>query len=374
MFRRFIAAAWSAVVLTSALAGRTLSQTTEDPRPGGGTATATGVSRDFNPAISLNALFLVSGFPGLQDSPPTDGGDEGLESGARLQETEFKFTAAIDPYTSADFVFAFEDGNFGIEEGFVNSGVLSHGVGLRGGQMFVPLGYENTLHTHQLPFIQRSLFAGAVFGGEALSEFGAEVSWVPATPWFLELRGAAYNGDEDGLFDGPGDWDLAYLAGVDALWETSDEATFSIGADYLAGPNGNGTTDASAWSHLLTTVARYKWRSARRARSRAYELMAEYQFAQRNARPGTSADIARGFYALGKLQFSTRWWVQGRFDYLKPSMDASTKRGAFMLAFVPSEFGALRFQTGVVETPNDSFTEFHLQYNFTLGSHPAHAY
>jgi hypothetical protein len=368
MVQRIVRAAVMVWPLAAALAVVAPAQTTE------GTATATGVSRDFNPAISLNALFLVSGFPGHEEATSPGSASEAPESGARLQETEFKFTAAIDPYTAADFVFTFEDGEFGIEEGFVSTGVLSHGVGLRAGQMFVPLGHENTLHTHQLPFIERSLFGRDVFGGEALSEFGTEVSWVPATPWFLEVRGAAYNGDDPELFDGAGDWDLAYLTGVDALWDVSEEATFSIGADYLAGPNGNGTNSDTAWSQLFSAVARYKWRSARRARSRGYELLAEYQFAQRDGVPGTPADIARGVYAVAKLQFARRWWVQGRFDLLDPSTQTNTKRGAVLVAFVPSEFGALRFQAGVVDAPGDPYAELHLQYNFTLGSHPAHAY
>ena len=89
---------------------------------------------------------------------------------------------------------------------------------------------------------------------------------------------------------------------------------------------------------------------------------------------GTPADIARGMYALAKVQFARRWWVQGRFDVLDPAGGESTKRGAVMLAFVPSEFGALRLQTGIVDAPGDTYGELHLQYNFTLGSHPAHAY
>lgn len=360
--RRSTRIAVAVVPLLCASATTATSQDTE------GSATATGMSREFNPAISINGLFLGSGFSGLQDS-----GAEGHEPGLRLQEAELKFSASIDPYTSGDFVFTYEDGEIGLEEGFVTSGVLGHGVGLRGGQTFVPFGHENTLHTHQLPFIQRSLFASTVFG-EALSEFGAEVSWVPALPWFLELQGAAYNGDDADLFDGAGDWDLAYLAGVDALWDVSEEGAFSLGTDYLSGPNGNGSVGETTWSQLFSAVARYKWRSARRARSHGYELLAEYNYAHIGAPGGTSPDIARGFYALAQLQFSRRWWVQGRFDFVNPSTEDSTKRGAVLLAFVPSEFGALRFQTGVVGAPGDTFTEFHLQYNFTLGSHPAHAY
>ena len=64
----------------------------------GSSATATGVSRDFNPAISVNGLFLASGFPGLPDSSAAAWA---RESGLRLQEAEMQFTAAIDPYAKA---------------------------------------------------------------------------------------------------------------------------------------------------------------------------------------------------------------------------------------------------------------------------------
>jgi predicted component of viral defense system (DUF524 family) len=53
---------------------------------------------------------------------------------------------------------------------------------------------------------------------------------------------------------------------------------------------------------------------------------------------------------------------------------ADTQRASFMLAFVPSEFSALRFQTSYVDTPEDQFVEYLLQLNFIIGSHPAHNY
>lgn len=341
-------------------------------------ATATGVSRDFNPAISVNSLFLGSGFSGLAGdsaAPPGDAeADEFLESGLRHQETEFQFTSTIDPYTSADFIFTFEDGEFGLEEGYVTSNVLPQGIGLRAGQIFVPLGQENMLHTHQLPFVQRSLFGGSMFG-EALAEFGVEASWLTPLPWFTELRGAAFNGDDEGFFDGPDDWDLAYLGGLDALWDLTEGATFSVGADYLGGPNSSGAADDEAWSHLLSGVLRYKWRSPRRATQHSFEVLAEYLYAERDAALAAEKSIDRGLYAYANLKFARRWWIQGRYDWFDPQAETeASQRASFVLAFVPSEFGALRFQTSFVDAPDDSFQEFFLQYNFTIGSHPAHKY
>jgi hypothetical protein len=223
---------------------------------------------------------------------------------------------------------------------------------LRAGQVFVPWGHENPLHAHQLPFVNRSLFADAVFGGEALSEFGLEARWVPPLSWFFELRGAVFNGDDAALFAGPEEWDLAYHGGFDALWDVSDGGTIAVSGAYLGGPNASGTTDASRWSHL-----------------------GEYQYAEREAAMMEMQGIRRGAYGYAMLKFARRWWIQGRYDSLNESeASADTQRASFMLAFVPSEFSALRFQTSYVDTPEDQFVEYLLQLNFIIGSHPAHNY
>lgn len=340
-------------------------------------ATATGVSRDFNPAISVNGLFLAAGFPGLPDSTAATWG---REAGLRLQEAEVQFTAAIDPYAKADLVFSFEDGAFDIEEAIVSSTVLSHGIGLRAGRIFVPIGHENTLHTHQLPFIERSLVGTAVFG-EGLGEFGLEAAYVPALPFFFEVRGAVYNGDDDALFAAPGNWDLAYAGGLDALWDVSEGGTFALGADYCGGPNVAGTVDDAAWTHLGAGVLRYKWRSPTRARERALELMVEYLYRELEATETVARRQQHGLYGDAKVQFARRWWAQGRYDYLPSAAvggidveNASTQRGSLLLAFVPSEFSALRLQGSVVDAPTETYGEVFLQFNFTIGSHPAHKY
>lgn len=343
----------------------------------GSGATATGVSRELNPAISVNGLFLAAGFPGLPDSAAAAAA---LESGLRLQEAEVQFTAAIDPYAKADLVFSFEDGDFDIEEAIVSSNVLSHGIGLRAGRMYVPVGHENTLHTHQLPFIDRSLVGRAVLG-EGLREFGLEAAYVPALPFFFEVRGAVYNGDDDTLFAAPGNWDLAHAAGLDVLWDVSAGGTLALGADYCGGANAAGTAADPAWTHVAAGVLRYKWRSPTRARERALEFVLEYLYGERDAAAPEARSLQRGVYGDAKVQCARRWWVQGRYDYLAAAgvggtaaADAATQRGSLLVAFVPSEFSALRLQGAVVDAGTETYGEVFLQFNFTIGSHPAHRY
>ena len=67
--------------------------------------------------------------------------------------------------------------------------------------------------------------------------------------------------------------------------------------------------------------------------------------------------------------------MQGRYDLNDASgLQDFNQRGSLVLAFVPSEFSALRGQITQAEIDGASFTEFFLQYNFTIGSHPAHRY
>lgn len=333
-----------------------------------GTATSTGISRDFNPAISVNALFLGAGFSDL-DVPEVDRSE--LEvSGLRLQEMEVQFTSAIDPYSKADLILSYEDGEFSVEEAFVRTTALPGGVGLRAGKMYVPIGIENTLHTHQLPFVQRSL-AGAALFDETLSDFGLETSFLVPAPFFLDVRAAAYDGDA-AFFGAAGDWDLAYLAGTSALWDLTDDATLGFEGDVLAGRNGLGDATRTSVAAAGVTV---KWRPARRANYRSLRLTGEFLYGERDAGDPQFEETMRGFYTLAQWQWARRFWLQGRWERARAAAAATAAwRATAAVGFVPSEFQALRLQAAYVDRPDDTWTEFYVQYNFTIGSHPAHKY
>lgn len=334
---------------------------------GTGTSTTTGVSNAFNPAMSLNGLFLGSAFSHL--SIPEAQLDDFQKTGLRLQEMEMQFTSTIDPYSKADAIVTFENGKFDVEEAIVSTTALPYGIGFRGGKMHVPIGIENVLHTHALPFVQRSL-VGATLFEEPLAEFGVEASYLLPTPFFFEVRGAAYNGDAEQLFGGV-DRELAYLGGASALWDLGESSTFSIQGDWLGGRNAFGK---DTWTQVASGGVNFRWRPTFQSIYHSLRLTGELLYGDREAT--STPDLAfttRGAYGYAQYQFARRWWVQGRYDYEKPHDDRSSRTSA-LLAFVPSEFQAMRLQVSVVDRPENRYSEAFLQYNFTIGSHPAHKY
>jgi len=119
------------------------------------------VSRAFNPAISVNGLFLSGWASSVDASNELTGLN--FENGFNFQEAEFRFTSAVDPYFKADMIVAIDRaGDVELEEGFVTSNqlpgdIMPRGLSLKVGKFFTEFGKHNVLHTHQFPFIDRPL-------------------------------------------------------------------------------------------------------------------------------------------------------------------------------------------------------------------------
>ncbi len=347
-------------------------QTPADP-------TATGVSRAFNPALSINGLFLSSFGDGMAAAPIPR-----AEEGLLLQEVEMRLTSQIDPYSKADVIFSYEDENWRIEEATIQSSILPGGLGLRAGRMYVPVSRENTTHTHQLPFIQRSLAQTAIFE-DGWSEVGAEVSWLAPTSWFLELRGGVFDGTQEQWFASADGKDLVYNGGLTSLWDLGESTTLQIDGGVAIGDNG---WSDDATTRIASAGTTLRWRPTRRSVYKSLRWSAEYLYADRDLSPtfldpdtGTPRSLDRylgGWTSYVQYQFARRWWVQARWEGLDPaSQGDDTYRWGALLAFVPSEFQALRLEVSRVLRPEgigEDTTEVFLQYDFTIGSHPAHRY
>src|SRR5205085_11052239 len=68
------------------------------------------------------------------------------------------------------------------------------------GQMRNRFGLTNVIHEHDLPFIDRPNALVRFFGEDGLVEKGAELTWVPPLPFYLELLGGVFNGDNETAF------------------------------------------------------------------------------------------------------------------------------------------------------------------------------
>lgn len=340
-------------------------------------ATATGVSRAFNPAISLNGLFLF----GLEDGMPPFEAEtqaeeehghehehESLSDGFRVQEVELRLSSVIDVYSRADATIAFHDGEVGFEEIYVTTTALGRGLGLVAGRLFVPVSRENTTHTHQLPFVQRSLVQEELFG-ESYGDAGVQVDWLAPTDFYASLRAGVYDGENGTWFDGPESEDFAYYGGLELLFELGESTTLGIEGGYLGGRNGLG--DAS---HIASGGLTLRWRPTRQTIYRSFRWNTEYTLADRGADLAEEELEITGLTNTAQFQFARRWWASARFDYLDPEDHEESDRVGLQIAFVPSEFQALRAEVSRVNREGEDFTEFFLQYNFTIGSHPAHRY
>ncbi len=320
-------------------------------------------SNTFNPAMSLNGLLL--GSISSED-------DASLE----VQELELQFQANVDAYLSANVILAMPGGSgIEVEEGIVSVTAKPLGLNLRGGKMKLPFGRENVLHTHALPFVDKSLAGTSVFGDEGLNEVGGELSYLVPVPWYWLLSAAVVAGDNEVLFASPDGRDLAGFAGMKHVFDLTDDATLELGASYAIGDNAARNVSQAIGAHAV-----FKWRPAANASSSSAVVVVE-GFFSRNPTPDTPRGQETdqiGGYVYGQWQLAQRWYLGARAEALRKQSAAPVidlKQSAIAV-FVPTEFSAVRLQGSVTEpgAGGNVIVEGFVQLNFTLGAHPAHAY
>ena len=105
-------------------------------------------------------------------------------------------------------------------------------------------------------------------------------------------------------------------------------------------------------------------------------LTFQSEYIQARMDDGADVETAGGLYALLQAQTARRWWVQARYDVFGlPKLEPEREhRFSGMLAFVPSEFSAIRFQYNLNREAGENIHQVYVQLNFTMGSHPAHKY
>ncbi len=335
-----------------------------------------GILSSLNPAISVNGLFLG----GYSSNAKRTSRITGLnfQNGFNLQEAEVQFTADVDPYWKANLIVSIDrEGSVNVEEGYVTSeelpyNLLPENTTLKLGKFFAAFGKHNLLHTHQFPFINQPLINQAAFGSEGLKEPGLGISYLLPTKWFSELTFQGMAGENEGLFRLKKDTKPrgAYLGHWKNFFDLTDETTLEVGNSVLAGRNSN---SGHPWSEAVGVDLTTKWRPSK---ERALVWQAEYIYFNRDG-DGNNSRRGGGLYSSLQYQFASRWWIQGRYDLLGiPKLDDGRKnRWSTLLAFVMSEFSAIRLQHSyTVSDRGGPLNEILLQFNFTIGAHPAHQY
>ena len=211
------------VVSPGSPAGTTLGQTTR-------------FDKDFNPAVSL-ATDIVADWYGY-DGESEDGFDAGL------RRVDLLVADWIDPNALAWITVAYEDEEFGLEEGAIEYVGLPGNWSLRGGRFFVDFGKQMQAHIEQLRTIDRPLVLREYLGEELPGDGLQLDNWLGVGDYTLVRFSVGVFGDLAGESHGeeggevgpelvgseratPGD--LGYTGRLTALTEIGEFGTLQFG-------------------------------------------------------------------------------------------------------------------------------------------------
>jgi hypothetical protein len=347
------------------------------------------VSRNLNPAISVNGLFR-----GQTSSlePTAD------MNGFLMDGVEAQFTAIVDPFWNANVTLGIhpehdhqdaEDSAHGVtyathvEEAYLDSRALPAGLGLRAGRFLVPFGKHLPLHLHQYSFADAPLGVSSFLGEHGLSENGAQLARALPLPWFSDLAAYMVSGDGE-VFDAE-DEDLAWGGRLVNLWDLGDDTTLELSASFLHGSDGR-YPDLGKGVDFRGIDMTWKWVSSQRTGGPAAKVTGEVISPRYEDGPADPL----GWYALAQCRIQRHWWLGlglGRARALPdedgaddPAHDhgfeGDIREYKGNLTYAPSEFSFVRGEVGYYD---DRITGEHdwraiVQVNFTIGSHPAHVY
>lgn len=373
----------------------------------------------FNPEVSLILQGQYKNAKNVPNRAITGFAPASSESmntrGFSVDETELVLAANVDPYWRGQAIVAMADGQANIEEAWVQSLAIGHGVGLKLGRFRSGIGYLNEQHPHARDFSDAPLMYQAMFG-DSYTQDGVQLKWLAPTPLFLEFgaefgRGANFPGSDRNKNGSGGGALFAHLGGDVGLsnewragisWLKTTAQDRESGYQDINGLAASGTFNGDSTTWLADFV--WKWAPNGNSAHQNFKFQGEYFVRQEkgglnctatdSASPcATSVDSdyrtrQSGWYAQGVYQFAPGWRAGLRYEQLDSGtrdfgINAGNlvvdsyrpKKASAMIDYSWSEFARVRLQyaqdksmQGLVD---DQLT---VQYIMSLGAHGAHKF
>ncbi len=332
------------------------------------------------------------------------GSFSGLENLFFPREVELSFFGQVDPYARAEVrVEVGQEArgaelNLALAEAHLTLMALPFGTQLKMGRLRNRFGLLNELHSHDRPFIDDPNALVQFFGPEGLRESGFEATWMPPLPFYLQILGGIFNGENETAFGRATLRHPLATGRIRTFLELGDWGAVQLGASVASGE-----TPDQKQSTIIGFDAKYKYTPPgwQRAFLAAY---GEYLYSiRRVVVSDSSADPAveqtrqrerQGFYlgtdvrpfAHGEL---SKWLLGFRYDWTQyPANPGQEWAVGPFLAYYASEF--LRFRLGYKHTERSHccsylgfedhggsarrVDELMLQATFILGAHPVHPF
>ena len=323
--------------------------------------------------------------------------------GFNVDSAELFIFSPIDPYLNLYANLPVSEDGIEIEEAYVVTTALPEGWQIKGGKFKSNISRIDAQHPHAWDFWDIALPYRAFLGNEGLGgEKGVQVTYLPALPFYTLIGAEVLQGENDRLFGASAEEEPhAFSFFVKSSVDTSDYSTLYFGPSVLFGKTKNTNivqgAEVAGNSALYGMEAVWKWKPAN---WEALTIQSEYLLLTQSG-TATALDPADpttnitnplkrsqdGFYIQGIFR-RYRWGVGFRYDMLDIFHDTFEQAGlqhnlgkpwriTKSVEFNPSEFTRVRLQLShdrtdtVTGRTND---EVILQFNFSVGAHPAHSF
>jgi hypothetical protein len=234
-------------------------------------------------------------------------------------------------------------------------------------------GKSNTLHPHQLPWVDQPIAVNNLLGGEeGLNDAGISVSRLIMNPWFfLEATGEVYRGTS-GVFESHERSQVSWLGRLRGYHDINESTNLDVGTSFAWGHNDIGPDSTTRLAGVDATI---RYRPLRRAIYRRFLGRTELFWSRREQLDAPVSSF--GMYASGDYQFARRWFSGLRYDWSERADDSSLvdKGPSFVVTFWPSEFSQIRGQYRRLRYAEGSTAnEVLFQFLFSIGAHGAHTF
>ena len=313
-----------------------------------------------------------------------------------LRTVELELRNPVDPYAEAVVILSAENEagrNFAIdaEEAY---GLIKRlpvfetaplGMKMKIGKFRAPIGVNNKIHMHDLPWTTRPLVVSYYLGTEhgdffegGFNPTGIDVDFFlpnPISQTTLEMNLSVIRAGELGVSQGQTGTQPSYIGRLNFSKDWSNEHLLILGASsYIeSGP---------ATTRLYSADITYKWAPVEMRENHSFVAGGEFFTVKHTYTDTTANEISSspfGWYSY--LQYQASYWTYlgARYDWLKDPVNDNlvTKSIAGYISYYTTEF--LRFRLGFEHRMSDIPSQNNInsgifEVNFVFGSHPTEPY
>jgi hypothetical protein len=328
--------------------------------------------------LSNIQMAMVFDFRGVLHHPERE------ERRAFVNEVEFGFKSEVDPFWTAEAYLALHrhhheheepegkgkahsaEYEFEIEEAFARYGGFGQGVDGKLGQFKAAIGRMNRNHRDQYEFLDIPLVLQDTLGEEGLSAPGVSVSYLLPTNRFNEITLELLDPDDGPLFSGSRLDDPLFVARYRTFFDFSSDLSAQLGFSYANGP-----TEEADRSQLYGVDWVMKNQPGMRGGSWIFEVEA---YGANSGMKG--AGTTYGAFGAFTYEFMPRWFGTLKADYSELPGTSDIRRAMGLgVTYKATEFQHLRLEWQRMSSNfDDTHNVLTFQFQYLIGSHPAHKY